>query len=220
MSQRSITFVHTSPAAIAPLARFYADKAPDLQVTNMLDDAILRFFRTGDGERARRSLIAMIDRGVSEYEAEAILLTCSSVTLDMIADLSAGSPVPLIKIDLPMAEAAVRAASNIGVVVSFPPTEGPTTRLIRDAAAAAGREVRVMIGKEPEAYDALLKGDIDTHDRLISARAHELFSDGADAIVLAQVSMGGLQARLSEEIPVPVLSSLDTSLRAVREALA
>jgi Asp/Glu/hydantoin racemase len=219
MSQRSVTFVHTSPAAIAPLARFYGANAPDLLLTNMLDDAIQRFFRHGDDERARRSLVAMIDRAVSEYEAEAILITCSSVTVDMIADLSAGTPVPLVKIDLPMAEAAVRAAATIGVVVSFPPTEGPTTRLIRDAAAAAGKEVRILVGKEPEAYDALLSGDAVTHDRLLSARAHELFSDGADAIVLAQVSMAGLQPRLSEEIPVPVLSSLETSLRAVRDAL-
>ncbi len=219
MPQRSIVFVHTSPAAIPPLARYYAERAPDLLITNLLDDAILRFFREGDNESARSALEAMIARAEDAYGAEAILVTCSSVSMSMIADLSALTTVPLIKIDLPMAEAAVRAAKTVGVVISFPPTEGPTARLLNEAAREARKEIKIVTGKEPDAYDALLKGDTATHDRLLTARAHELFSDGADAIVLAQVSMAALQPRLAEEIPVPVFSSLETSLAAVREAI-
>ena len=48
-----------------------------------------------------------------------------------------------------------------------------------------------MIDSEliPEAYDALLAGDTERHDRLLMAGVERLAARGAEVIVLAQVSM-------------------------------
>jgi len=48
MATRRISLIHASPAAIAPLARYYAEAEPQWEMTNLLDDGIMRQFRTGD----------------------------------------------------------------------------------------------------------------------------------------------------------------------------
>jgi Asp/Glu/hydantoin racemase len=130
------------------------------------------------------------------------------------------SRIPLLKIDNPMAEEAVRAGRRLGVVMSFRPTQEPTTRLLLDAAARAGIELQLTNGLVPEAYDALLGGRADEHDRLLLAKIDELAANGVDGIVLAQVSMARLLPKLQGRVGVPVFSSLPSSLKRIREALA
>ena len=44
MNKTKIAFIHTSPAAIGPLMQFYGEAAPDLEITNLLDDGLLRLY--------------------------------------------------------------------------------------------------------------------------------------------------------------------------------
>ncbi len=215
-----IAFIHTASAAIAPLNRFYAEHASDLIIYNMLDDSVLRFFREGMQELAEGALRAMLERAIFEYQAEAALVTCSSVSTDMAARLAKVVKVPVLKIDTPMAEAAVRQAHRIGVLISFPPTQGPTSALLHEAAAKAGKRIELLPEVVSSAYDALNRGDMETHDRMLLDGAQALVLRGAEAIVLAQVSMAALQPILAAKLPVPVFSSLNTSLEAVRSVFA
>ena len=215
-----VSFIHTSPAAIPPLMQYYGEHAPDLELTNQLDDGLLRYLSRGATEQAERRLGQMVATAHEDYGARVALVTCSSVTTEMVAKLQENAGIPLLKIDNPMAEEAVRAGKRLGVIMSFRPTVEPTTRLLRQAAERAGTEVELINGLVTEAYDALLGGRPEEHDRLLLARIDELAGGGVNGIVLAQVSMARLLPKLQGRLKIPVFSSLPSSLNRIRAALA
>jgi len=217
--KRQIAFIHTSPAAIAPLVQFYGEAEPELEITNLLDDGVLRFFRLGDQRAAEERLIELIKIARNVYGAEVALVTCSSVSGEMRERLRRAFDFPVLKIDDPMARRAVMAGSRIGVAVTFPPTVETTGKLLRESAAEAGRAVEIITEVAPEAYQALLSGDQQKHDELLLALINRLDEQNVDAIVLAQVSMARVFPQLGERLKAPVLTSLHTSLDAVRQAL-
>ena len=118
-----------------------------------------------------------------------------------------------------MARRAVGMGKRIGVAVTFSPTGELARGLLLDTAAELGREIDLDLEVLPDAYSALLAGDNDTHDRLLLAGIHKLAVRQVDVVVLAQVSMARVLARAAAAAPVPVLSSLETSLAAIREAI-
>lgn len=214
-----VAFIHTSPAAIPPIMRFYAESAPDLEVTNLLDDGILRFFSANDMRGAASRLASMIDVARDIYGAKVALVTCSSVSTQMARELESGARLPVIKIDDPMAEEAVRAGRRIGVAITFAPTTEPTQRLLRDAAARQGLSIETVPFFVEGAYAALLGGEAETHDELLVEGVRRLDEQGVDAIVLAQVSMVRILPLLEGRIRVPVFSSLTSSIGAIRRVL-
>lgn len=218
-SKRKVAFIHTSPAAIAPLMQFYGEAAPGLEITNLLDDGLLRLLSTQNLRVAGERLADMIRTAADVYGAELALITCSSVSKEMAEKLCADFSLPILKIDYPMARQAVRAGRRIGVAATFPPTLVPTSRLLNEAAAEAATEIEIVQDVSPEAYAALLTGDTTTHDELLLAAVERLEQQGVAAIVLAQVSMARILPRIDGRVSVPVLSSLHTSLEAIREAL-
>jgi hypothetical protein len=82
--------------------------------------------------------------------------------------------------------------------------------------AHGAEEVRVCV--VPGAYAALLSGDAAGHDRHVMD-ALETAAD-CDCIVLAQVSMAHLRDEAQRRARIPVFSSLETSLEAIRNALS
>ena len=219
MGKRKLAFVHTSPAAVGPLMQFYAGAAPELEITNLLDDGLLRLLAAKDLATAEARLSDMVGVAAETYGAEAAMITCSSVSKEMAERIAERFELPLLKIDYPMARRAVRAGGRVGVAATFPPTLGPTRRLLSEAAEEAGAEVEIIEEVVAEAYDALLTGDAERHDELLLAGVSRLEARGASVVVLAQVSMARVLPKLDGRVGVPVLSSLHTSLTAVREAL-
>jgi aspartate/glutamate racemase len=217
--KRKIAFIHTSPAAIGPLMQFYAESAPELEITNLLDDGLLRLLASKNITQAEHRLGDMIGAARLAYGSELAMVTCSSVSKEMIKDLSSTVDIPLLKIDYPMARKAVEMASRIGVAVTFRPTLETTSNLLNDAAAEAGRAIEILPEIVEEAYDALLAGDHASHDDMLLAGINRLAEQKVEVVLLAQVSMARILPRLAGRVPVPVLSSLSTSLMAIREAL-
>jgi Asp/Glu/hydantoin racemase len=219
-TKRRIAFIHTSPAAIGPLMQFYTGAAPEFEITNLLDDGLLRLLAAGRAEVARGRLAEMLGAAVETYEPELAMITCSSVSREMADSLARDFSIPVLKIDYPMARRAVRAGRRVGVAATFPPTLVPTSKLLREAAEEAGVEIELIEEVAPEAYTALLANDTATHDRLLAGAVARLREKDVSAIVLAQVSMARALPLLGEDARVPVLTSLHTSLEAVREALS
>ena len=218
--KRRITLLHASPAAVAPLMNYYSAAAPELEITNILEDGILRLLAAGNLSAVERRLHNMIAAAVEDYDAELVMMTCSSVPKGMLKALRDEAEVPLLKIDEPMARCAVSAGAHIGVAVTFPPTRETTHRLLQDAAEEAGVQVEISDEVLPLAYRALLAGDLETHDAVLLAGIDRLAESGAEAIVLAQVSMARVLLKARERVSVPVLTSLDSSLDAIREILS
>ncbi len=219
MEKRKLAFIHTSPAAVAPLMQFYTAAAPELEITNLLDDGLLRLLAAQDLETARARLTDMVRTAAETYGAEAAMITCSSVPKEMAAAIGGRFELPVLKIDYPMARKAARAGGRVGVAATFPPTLVPTRRLIAEAAEEAGAVVEIVEEVAEGAYEALLSNDAERHDELLLDAVSRLEARGASVVVLAQVSMARVLPKVAGRLRVPVLSSLHTSLEAVREAL-
>jgi Asp/Glu/hydantoin racemase len=220
ISKRKVAFIHTSPAAIGPLMQFYNESAPELEITNLLDDGLLRLLAAKDTLTAQGRLSEMIKAATVTYGSELAMITCSSVSKEMVEQLADDFEQPILKIDYPMARQAVRAGQRIGVAATFPPTIVPTCKLLKDAAAEAGTTIEIIQEISPDAYTALLANDVSTHDELLLAAIERLEKQDVAAIILAQVSMARILPHLNGRVKVPVLSSLHTSLEALRENFA
>lgn len=213
----SIAFIHTSPVALPPLAEYYRREAPEFEVTNLLDDGVLRHFTANDESSIIRSLGRMISAAREEYQARLALVTCSALRRPTRLAIEQAAGIPVLKIDEPMADQAVRVGRRIGVAVTFEPTVEPTRELLLQA--ANGRELELDIRVMPEAYTALRSGDSAAHDRILLDGIHGLATAGVDCIVLAQVSMARILTPAQARWTLPVFSSLETSLAAVRATL-
>ncbi len=218
MEKRKVAFVHTSPAAVGPLMQFYAEAAPEFEITNLLDDGLLRLLAAKEFDTARERLTDMVRVAAETYGAEAAMVTCSSVSKEMVERIAARFELPVLKIDYPMARRAVGAGRKVGVAATFPPTLGPTRRLIAEAAREAGAEIEIIEEVAEGAYDALLAGDAERHDELLLAAVSRLEAKGVSVVVLAQVSMARVLPKIEGRVRAPVLSSLHTSLEEMRGA--
>lgn len=217
--QHRVAFLHASPAALAALRDFYTAEAPELEITNLLDDGLMRLFHAGNNEKAMARLMDMCRAARGTHDAELAMLTCSAVLPEDMKRLRGAVPLPLFKIDEPMAHRAVAAGSRLGVVVSFRPTIETTRALLLETAAAAGQmKPELVLRFVDGAYQALLDGDAATHDNGIEAAARQLSGEQVHAVVLSQISMARVVPRLAD-LPMPVFSSLETSLEAIRGML-
>jgi Asp/Glu/hydantoin racemase len=193
---------------------------PDVALFHMVDESLIKN-TIRDGRLTKntiRRVLAMVE-SAHDGGADAVVVTCSS--LGPAASLAQQIfDFPVIRVDEAMAECAVRTDRRIGVAATLKTTLAPTVALLRDKAAAAGREVTIVESLCSGAFDAVLAGDNGTHDRILSESLIRLGSE-VDVVVLAQASM----ARVVDELPagalqVPILSSPEMAVRAARAALA
>jgi len=213
-----IVVVHTGPVTVEPLKAQFAQQMPDARVVNIVDDSLLVDVRAAGRltpEVTRRLYSYM--SSAQDMGADIILNACSSVgeATDVLRGLIR---TPIVKVDEAMAEEASALGARIGVVATVSTTLEPTVRLIRKKAAEHGREIEVTECIAQGAFEALLAGDAARHDDIVRRAIIEL-ADHVDVIVLAQVSMARLLAALGT-LPVPVLSSPQSGVAAVRRALA
>lgn len=136
--------------------------------------------------------------------AAQILCTCSSI--GSLAEIAgAALTLPTLRVDRPMAEAAVRQGRHILVAACLPSTLAPTIRLLNECAAADDRQVEIETMLLPSAWHWFQEGNEAAFVRAI-ADAMLNAPPTADVVVLAQASMAGAAALLTE-LAMPVLSS-------------
>lgn len=207
MSRKTLALIHTSATLVPVFQQLCKAQLPDVATFNIVDDSLVRAI----GERG--ALTADIARRVEAYitsaesgGADHILVTCSSIGPAVEASAPFCS-VPVLRVDQPMADEAVRLGTRIGVVATLPTTLDPTTDLVRRRAARAGRDIALTALLCEGAFDALMAGDAATHDRLVAAALREL-STRVDVILLAQASMARVVDGLAPaDRRVPILAS-------------
>ena len=102
--------------------------------------------------------------------------------------------------------------------IGYCPTTIPASeRLLYTAAAESGKEIEVTTILCSEAFEAIKRGEIDLHNRLLLNQIDRL-SETVDAIVLAQVSMSALEPMLVNT-KVPVYNSGRTGFERVKQML-
>jgi len=207
MNQKTLALIHTSATLVPVFAQLCKAKLPHAATFNIVDDSLVRQIGAKGGitpDIAAR--VAGYIGSAASGGADFILVTCSSIG-PAVEAAAASVKVPVLRVDQPMADAAIQAGRRIGVIATLPTTLNPTSDLVRRRAVAAGRTIELTTRLVEGAFEALMAGDAATHDALVGAALQEL-STQVDVILLAQASM----ARVVDTLPaasrrIPILAS-------------
>jgi aspartate/glutamate racemase len=210
-----IALVHTGAVVIPMAGEFVKRELPDVTAINYLDDRIVADLGDPDVAPSVPGRIAELAQAAVDAGAEAILLTCSSIS-ELAADTAERVGVPILRIDEAMADEAVATGDRIVVLATLVTTCGPTTRLLQERAELAARAPSITSVVIDGAFEAVSSGDRPTHDRLVAAAIERAAAD-ADVVVLAQASMAS--AASAVDVEVPVLTSLESGVRRLRSLM-
>jgi Asp/Glu/hydantoin racemase len=214
-----LTILHTTLATTLFLPPLAAEILPGVTVRNIVDDTILPQMLQSGGD-----LVLVQERVVQyfHYAAQAgsdiILCACSSIG-EIVPIAQKFINVPIMRIDEPMADEAVHRANKIGVAATLRTTLEPTTRLILRKAQEDEKEINIKSCLIEEAYQRLIAGDPQGHDRLLVDHL-EKFSAETDLIVLAQASMARVLPQLPLQVAERVLTSPRMGLERARDLFA
>ncbi len=203
---KTVVAVHTALAMVEPVKQLFRENLPDVRLINIVDDSLIQdVIQAGKvPEPVRKRLLSYYQAAV-DAGANVIFNTCSSVG-DVAIEARDSLPVPLVKIDDAMARLAVREYSRIGVMATLPSTLEPTRRLIARFANEKSADVEIVEGLAEGAFQSLMDGNMENHDRLVLQTALDL-AGHVDVYVLAQGSMARVEDAIIEETGRPVLTS-------------
>jgi Asp/Glu/hydantoin racemase len=206
MLTKSLGLVHTVPKLCDVFAELASELLPGTKTTVVVDELLLRdTIQRGEVATETRTRLASHVEWLAGSGVDAVLVTCSSI--GAVTDgLNERAPVPVVRVDRAMAQAAVRAGRRVGVIATLEATLVPTAQLVAREAAAAGADVEVLTAVCAGAFEALQAGDVDCHDEIVRRELGSLL-DEVDVVVLAQASTARILAQLATVPRVPVLSS-------------
>ncbi|WP_416414038.1 aspartate/glutamate racemase family protein [Pantoea sp. App145] len=200
-----IVLLHATPVAMAPVQNAFKDNWPEAEVVNLLDDGL-----TLDRSKEDQLSPALTDRFVTlgrygyAMQAQGILVTCSAFG-PAIDALAASMPVPVLKPNEAMFEAALQQGQRIGMLATFGPSLGTMTQEFDHYASLIGSTATLESVLVPDAIDLLRKGDVASHNRLVAAAAPQL--SHCDVIMLAHFSTSQAAEAVRRQVTVPVLTA-------------
>ncbi|MFN3309982.1 MAG: aspartate/glutamate racemase family protein [Anaerolineales bacterium] len=217
---KKVLFIHTVSSLVGLFNELCKEFLPDVEPLHVADEMLLRLVL------ARGGLSPFIFQRVAEHViaaeragASAVQCTCSSIS----PCVDAAQPlvgIPVLKIDQPMVDDALRLGRRIGVIATAPTTLKPTTDLVHQRARFHQVEVEVEARLCEGAYQALFSGDPQTHDEIVRQNLHDLMKRN-EVILLAQASMARVADTLSpEERRVPILTSPRLAMAYLKSILA
>ncbi len=188
MTESVLALVHTIASNIETFDALVGELAPDIPVRHTVQgDLLTQALDAGEltADIRRRTAEAV----VNEVENGAAVVLCTCSTVGPGAHDAAGlTATKVMRVDRPMAEAAVRMGARIGVTATLATTLGPTLDLLSEAAVQAGKEIDLRPVVFEEARDKLLAGNTESDLSIIAEGLHRAAMD-SDVIVLAQASM-------------------------------
>lgn len=193
-----LALLHTSPLHIPVFDALRDEDHQGLELRHFVDEELLARARREGPEAVAGAVRAALDEAVAEG-ARAVLCTCS--TIGAVAEAAgAHVGVPVLRVDRPMAAAAVAAGPRVVVAATVESTLKPTVALVEEEARRTGRPVDVRTLFVDGAWARFEAGDIEGSARLVAAAADAVTD--ADAIVLAQASMTPAQHLTTTAVPV------------------
>ncbi|MEV6146818.1 MULTISPECIES: arylsulfatase [unclassified Streptomyces] len=205
----TLALLHTSPVHVPVFDALRDADHPGLALRHLVREDLLS--RAGEsGPEAVTCDIRDLLAGAVADGARAVLCTCS--TIGAVAESqSAALGVPVLRVDRPMAAAAV-AQDRVVVLAAITSTLAPTLALLAEEAGDRSVDVRTVV--VDGAWARFEAGDRDGFLDLVAAAADAVTD--CDVIVLAQASMAGAVTRTATRIPV--LSSPRPGLAAAAAA--
>jgi Asp/Glu/hydantoin racemase len=208
-----IALIHALANSVAPINEALAGDWPEAVRMNLLDDSLSADLAAGAGldaamhERFQRLAQYAIDCG-----SHAILFTCSAFGPCIEAVARKHAPLPVLKPNEAMVADAAATGLRVGLVASFGPT---LTSMPPEFPPGVKLECALAEG----ALAALNAGDPQLHDDLVVHAALELARRGCGAIALAQFSMARARPRVAAETGLPVPTTVDSAVAALKRRL-
>lgn len=218
---QTLALIHTSAVFLmveTMIQDMFREIMPDVRLINIMDDSLLATVV------AEKRISPAVTRRMCDYivaaevaGADAVLSLCSSLgpAVDPARRLVS---IPVIKIDDPHTELAVREARRIGVMATVGTTLPPTVALIREKAEALGKEVEIVESLSEDAFQVLMAGGRERHDEMVVAAGRAL-APRVDLILFAQASMARLAPRVEEATGLRVLTSPRLALEYTKKVL-
>ncbi|MEG2203579.1 MAG: Asp/Glu racemase [Oscillospiraceae bacterium] len=129
--------------------------------------------------------------------------------------------VPVVAIDDAMSRRAVTLGAKLTVMATAQSTVGPTCDKLRRDAAQAGRTPELSVVVCTAAMDALRRGDLPAHDRLLKEAALATHPGLlVVVVVLAQASMAHLEREISGICGCATLSSPALCIEEIKTRLS
>ena len=196
-------FLHTAAVHVDRFDALVAELSPGDDALHRVDPDLLAAARRGtDGAVVAAAVGAHLDTLAADGAAR-VLCTCSTLA-ETAHRVGADHGIDVVRVDRPMAAAAVRLGRRIAVVAALDSTVGPTRALLEDEAQRAGRPVTLVDAPCFAAWNHFEAGDLDRYLAGVAACVEGL-DDEVDVIVLAQASMAPVETLVT--VGVPVLSS-------------
>ncbi|MFJ4779971.1 aspartate/glutamate racemase family protein [Streptomyces sp. NPDC088762] len=209
MTAVGAVLLHTSPAHVPVFDALRDRNHPGAVLRHLVVPQLLARARVEGPEAVAPALLEVLAGAVARA-AVPVLVTCSTIGATA-ESLAPELGVPVLRVDRPMAAAAVAAGRRMAVLATVESTFAPTCELL--AEEAGERPLSISRHLVPGAWERFEAGDIAGNLALVAAAADALAPAEADVIVLAQASMAGAADLVTTRIPV--LSSPARGLAAV-----
>lgn len=219
LSNKTLGIIHASIITTQAVKPYIEKIIPEVKIMHVVDDTIQRDnIAAGVGiiPKVNYYKFAQYAHNLEEAKVDLIMLACS--TFNYAAELARPMiNTPIVQIDRPMMEQAVQMGKRIGLLATLATTVPSSERLLKIAAAEAGKEIEINTVLCSEAFEEYEKGNIEKHNEILFDSIDKL-SKSVDVIVMAQLSMSALAPYLTNT-SVPVLNSGTTGFERVRQLL-
>lgn len=210
-----IALIHALAHSVAPVNEAFARDWPDARRMNLLDDSLSADLArsTAQGrpglDRAMHERFARLAQYAVDAGAQGILFTCSAFGPCIDAVARAQAPLPVLRPNEAMIDEAAQGSGPLGLIATFAAT-------LQSMPAEFPAAVELVPALADGALQALDAGEAERHDALIARQAAALAARGCTRIALAQFSMARARAACEAASGLPVLTTVDSALRALR----
>jgi Asp/Glu/hydantoin racemase len=215
---KKIALLHTVKSVYLSFGEKIRGAMPDdeLEISNTLDEFFADDANRNGFTRASLNRLRLILEAMDIQEADLIVVSCSSLSpgTQKIRPFLA---TPVIAIDDAMVKKAIPMGNRIAVLATSKSALEATTLRLKTESASSGIRLELTEFLEYEAFLAMRRMDMETHDRLLRNRAKDM--GGQDCIVLAQASMAHLETGIGEISKCPVLSAPGLCIEEIRKTL-
>lgn len=209
-----IALIHAVEVAIAPISAAFRELWPDAVLVNILDDSL-----SPDRARDRNLTPALSDRirDLGSYAirsgADAVLYTCSAFG-PAIEAVQREHAVPVLKPNEAMFDEVLAGARSAGMVATFGPSIASMEAEFR-AASCGSVPLQTVLAEG--AMDALRRGDVYEHNRLVAEAAASL--SACDVIMLAHFSTARALAAVRARVACRVTTAPHAAVARLRARL-
>lgn len=207
-----IGVIHATLNAVEPLTEAIYRREPSAQVLNFVNEELLYHANQVNGvdDWGVRNFTRLMMMA-AESSVDGIIIACSlySGYAGLAKTLTAK---PVIAIDQPMIEEAVKNGNHIGILATTA-SAGPTEEAkILAEAKRTQKKIKTSTVVSTEAMKALKAGDKERHNRLLYECGRQLKEMGCDTLVLSQITMA-CAAKEMDDLGLYILTSPESGAR-------